>query len=326
MKRREFISLLGGAAVAWPLAARGQQPAMPVVGFLRNTSALDSANLVMSFRQGLREVGYTEGQNFTIEFRWSDGQDDQLPKLAAELVRHPVAVLIAANLTALVAAKSATATIPVVFVTGDDPIQLGFVDSFNRPAGNITGVSFYSGTLGAKQVELLHELVPNATAIGMLVNPNNPAAETQIKVAQSAARALGLKIEPVHARNHSDFDAAFETFAQQRIPALLIGGDALFNSQRDRLAALAAHHRLAALHFAREYLSAGGLIVYGASITDAYRQVGVYAGRLLGGAKPAELPVMLPTKFELAINLRTAKALGLEIPPKLLALADEVIE
>ena len=324
MRRREFITLIGGAA-SWPLAARAEHP-LPVIGFLRNTSAGASANLVAAFRLGLNEVGYTEGQNVAIDFRWSDGRDDQLPILAAALVRRPVTVLVAANITSLVAAKAATETIPIVFVTGDDPVELGFVGSLNRPASNITGISFYSGTLGAKQVELLHELVPNATTVGMLVNPNNPAAETQIKAAQSAARALNLEIAAAHARDENEFENAFAILTKQRVATLLMGGDALFNSQRVRLAALAAQHALPTIHFVREFVTAGGLMVYGASIPDAYRQVGAYAGRLLKGGKPSDLPVMLPTKFELSINLRTAKALGLTVPPTLLARADEVIE
>jgi putative ABC transport system substrate-binding protein len=326
MKRREFITLLGGAAAALPLAARAQQPVMPVIGFLRNTSADTSANLVAAFRQGLSEVGYVEGQNLLIEYRWSEGRDERLPTFAAELVRRPVAVFVAANSTALIAAKAATETIPIVFVTGDDPVQLGFVTNLSRPAGNITGISFYSGALGAKQVELLHEIVPKVTAIGLLVNPSNPAADEQIKGAQIASLALGLRIYVAKSRSESDFDPTFAFLIQQQVGALLIGGDALFNSQRARLAALAARHALPAIHFAREYIAAGGLMSYGSSLTDAYRQVGVYAGRLLRGAKPADLPVMLPTKFELVINLKTAKALGLTVPYPLLARADEVIE
>jgi len=325
MKRREFILALGGAA-AWPLPLSAQQSAMPVIGFLRNTSAASSANLVAAFRQGLKEVGYIEGQNLAVDFRWSEGRDDQLPMMAADLVRRPVAVFVAANLTTLVAAKAATETIPIVFVTGDDPIQLGFVESFNRPVGNVTGVSFYSGTLGAKQLELLNEMVPKATVIGLLVNPNNPAAEGQIKIAETAARALGRQIQIAGARSESDFDQVFTAFVQQQVSALVIGGDVLFNSQRGRLATLAARHALPAVHFAREYVSTGGLMSYGSSITDAYRHVGIYAGRLLKGAKPNDLPIMLPIKFDLVINLKTAKALGLDVPDKVLALADEVIE
>ena len=326
MKRREFITFLGGAAAAWPITARAQQAAKPVIGFLRNTSADTSANYVAAFRQGLNEVGYVEGQNLAIEYRWSEGRDERLPTLAAELVRRPVAVFVAANNTALVAAKAATETIPIVFVTGDDPVQLGFVTSLSRPAGNITGVSFYSGTLGAKQVEFLHEIAPKVTAIGILINPNNPAADEQIKVAQVAARALGLQIYVAKSRSESDFDPAFALLTQQQVGALVIGGDALFNSQHARLAALAARHALPTIHFAREIVAAGGLMSYGTNVRDAYRQAGVYVGRLLRGAKPADLPVMLPTKFELAINLKTAKALGLTIAPTLLDRVDEVIE
>jgi putative ABC transport system substrate-binding protein len=326
MQRRQFIALLGGAAAAWPITARAQQAAKPVIGFLRNTSADTSASLVVAFRQGLSEVGYVEGQNLAIEYRWSEGRDERLPTLAVELVRRPVAVFVAANNTALVAAKAATETIPIVFVTGDDPVQLGFVTSLSRPAGNITGVSFYSGTLGAKQVEFLHEIVPKVTAIGILINPNNPAADEQIKVAQVAARALGLQIYVAKSRSESDFDPAFAFLAQQQVGALVIGGDALFNSQHARLAALAAPHALPTIHFARDFVAAGGLMSYGTNVRDAYRQAGVYVGRLLRGAKPADLPVMLPTKFELTINLKTAKTLGLTIAPTLLDRVDEVIE
>jgi ABC-type uncharacterized transport system substrate-binding protein len=326
MRRREFISILGGAAAAWPLGARAQQTPLPVLGFLRNTSAASSTNLVAAFRQGLKEVGYIEGQNLAIEFRWSDGRDDQLPIMAADLVGLPVAVLVAANLTALVAAKAATKSIPIVFVTGDDPIQLGFVSSFNRPTDNITGISFYSGTLGTKQLELLHQLVPNAVLIGMLVNPNNPAADGQIAVVQAAAKTLGVQTRVATPRSENDVEPVFAGFAQQHVSAVLIGGDALFNSQRSRIAKLAAHHAMPTIHFAPEYVAAGGLMSYGASIADAYRQVGLYAGRLLKGAKPSELPIMLPTKFELLINLKAAKSLALTIPPGVLAIADEVIE
>src|SRR5215216_3748750 len=267
MNRREFIALVSSAA-AWPLTVHAQQPGMAVVGFLRNTSAATSTHLVTAFRQGLGEVGYVEGQNLQIEFRWSEGRDDELRELALNLVRRPVAVFVAANLTSLVAAKAATDTIPIVFVTGDDPIQLGFVESFNRPVGNVTGVSFYSGTLGAKQLELLNEMVPKATVIGLLVNPNNPAAEGQIKIAETAARALGRQIQIAGARSESDFDQVFTAFVQQQVSALVIGGDVLFNSQRGRLATLAARHALPAVHFAREYVSTGGLMSYGSSITD----------------------------------------------------------
>ena len=272
---------------------------MPVVGFLRNTSARDSANLVAAFREGLKQVGYIEGQDLVIEFRWSEGRDDQLPLLASDLIRRSVSVFVAGNLTALIAARAVTSSTPIVFVTGDDPIQLGFVASFNRPADNITGISFYSGTLGAKQLELLHEIVPKAKRIGMLVNPNNPAAEGQVAVAQAAASALGQELHVANAREASDLDKAFTTFVEQKVAAILIGG---FNAQRVRLAVLAARYASPTIHFLREYVAAGGLMSYGGNVTDAYRQVGIYTGRLLKGAKPTELPIMLPTKFDLAIK------------------------
>ena len=326
MKRREFITLLGGTT-AWPLAARAQQPAMPVVGFLRSTSALDSADLLVALRQGLQQTGYTEGQNVAIEYRWADGHNDRLPALAADLVSRHVIVLVAANLAAMVAAKAATATIPIVFVTGDDPVKLGFETSLNLPEGNVTGISFYSGNLGAKQLELLHEVMPKATVIGMLVNPTSQGAGAQTREAQRAASALGQQIRVVNVVGEPDLDRAFATLVQERADALLIGGDALFTTElRDRLAALAARHALPAIHYAREFVAAGGLISYGGSITDAYRQVGIYVARVLKGTTPADLPVMLPSKFELVINLKTAKMLGLTIPPGVLAIADEVIE
>ena len=327
MNKREFITLLGGAAAAWPLAARAQQQAMPVVGFLRSTSALDSADLLVALRQGLQQTGYTEGQNVAIEYRWADGHNDRLPALAADLVSRHVSVLIAANLAAMVAVKAATATIPIVFVTGDDPVKLGFVASLNRPEGNVTGISFYSGNLGAKQLELLHEVMPKATVIGMLVNPTSQGADAQTREAWRAASALGQQIRVVNVAGEPDLDGAFATLVQERADALLIGGDALFTTElRDRLATLAARHALPAIHYAREFVTAGGLISYGGSLTDAYRQVGIYVARMLKGATPADLPVMLPSKFELAINLKTAKALGLTVPAFLQQQADEVIE
>jgi len=327
LRRRDFITLLGGAAAAWPFAARAQQPAMPVVGFLRSTSALDSADLVAALRQGLQQTGFTEGLNIAMDYRWADGHNDRLPALATDLVSRRVTVLIAANLAAMVAAKTATATIPIVFVTGDDPVKLGFVASLNRPQGDITGISFYSGNLGAKQLELLHELMPKATVIGMLVNPTSQGADAQTREAHRAAYALGQQIHVVNVGSELDLDRAFATLVQERVDALLIGGDALFTTElRDRLVALAAHHALPAIHYMREFVAAGGLMSYGGSVTDAYRQVGIYVARVLKGATPADLPVMLPTKFELVINLTTAKALGIEVPPTLLARADEVIE
>jgi putative tryptophan/tyrosine transport system substrate-binding protein len=326
MRRREFITLLGGTAAAWPLTARAQQPALPVVGFLRNTTAADAAHLVATFRQGLRETGYVEKQNVAIEFRWSEGRDDQLPAMVDDLVRHPVAVLVAANISSLVAAKAATTNIPIVFVTGDDPVQLGLVDSLNRPAGNVTGISFYSGTLGSKQVDLLHELVPAATLMGMVANPHNPGTDGQVAVAQTAAKVFGLQMQVAMITRPADLVPTSARFAEQHISAVLIGGDALFNGQRNHIAQLASRYVLPTIHFAPEYVKEGGLISYGADIADAYRQVGVYVGRLLQGTKISDLPIMLPTKFELLINLKTAQVLGLAVPTALLALADQVIE
>jgi len=327
VRRREFITLLGGTAAAWPLAAGAQQPATPVVGFLRESSSDASTAILEALRQGLKETGFSEGQNVVIEYRWAERQNDQLPKLSADLVRRQVAVIVAAGNDAAIAAKAATTTIPIVFATGDDPVQMGIVASLNRPEGNITGVTFYSGVLG-KRVELLHELVPTATAIGLLVNPNSPTTETQVSVteARAATRVLGQQLHIVNARNERDMDTGFAALKQKGVGALLISGNAVFTGQRDRLVALAARHSLPTMYPHDEFVAAGGLMSYGAGITDAYRQVGVYTGRILKGAKPSDLPVMLPTKYELVINLKTAKTLGLDIPAKLLALADKVIE
>jgi putative ABC transport system substrate-binding protein len=326
MQRREFITFLGGAAAAWPLAARAQQPAMPVIGFIRSTSAGASAVLVAALRQGLKEADYVEGQNLAIEYRWAEDQNDRIPALVADLVRRPIAVLIAGNNAVMVAAKAMALTIPIVFATGDDPVKLGFVASLGRPTDNITGVTFYSGVLVAKQLELLREMLPRAAVVGFLVNPTSPAAEIQIRDAQAAARALAQQIHIANASSESDFDTAFANFAQQRVDAVIFGGDAFFTGQRNRLVALAGHHALPTVYVVREFAAAGGLMSYGASITDAYRQVGNYAGRILKGTKPADLPVMLPTKFELVINLKTAKTLGLDVPWFLQQRADEVIE
>jgi putative tryptophan/tyrosine transport system substrate-binding protein len=327
MRRREFITALGGAAMAWPLAARGQQPAMPVVGFLRGTSANASADLVAALRRGLTGAGYTEGQNIAIEYRWAENRDERLPELAADLVRRQCALIIAAGDAAAQAAKMATMTIPIVFATGEDPVKVGLVSRLNRPGGNITGISFYnSADLEPKQLELLREVVPKAAVIGVLINPAMAAAQSQESDAQVAARALGLQLFVVNAGSERDFDTAFAALAQHRVEALLIAGNALFTGQRDRLVALAARYALPTIYPLREFVAAGGMMSYGGSLTDAYRQVGVYAGRILKGEKPADLPVTLPTKFELVINLKTAKALGLEITPTLFARADEVIE
>ena len=274
-----------------------------------------------AMRQGLKETGYVEGQNIAIEYRWAEDQNDRIPALVADLVRRPVAVLIAGN-NVMAAAKAMAATIPIVFATGDDPVKLGFVTSLSRPTDNITGVTFYSGVLVAKQLELLREMLPKVAVIGILVNPTSPAAETQIRDAKAAASALTQQIHIANASSEPDFEAAFAGFAQQRVDAVIFGGDAFFTGQRNRLVALAAHHMLPTVYVVREFAAAGGLMSYGASITDAYRQVGNYAGRILKGTKPADLPVILPTKF----NLKTAKTLGLELPWFLQQRADEVIE
>jgi putative ABC transport system substrate-binding protein len=325
MKRREFITLLVGAAAVWPVAARAQP--LPVIGFLRNSSLEGSAHLLSALRRGLNEAGYIEGQNLVTEYRWSGNRLDRLPALAADLVRRQCALIIAGGNAAALAAKAATTTIPIVFATGDDPINIGLVASLNRPGGNVTGIFFYSGAdLQSKQLELLREVVPSTGVKGVLVNPRSPQAESQARNAQVAARALGLSTLILNASSENDFDMAFATLAQQQAGALLITGDALFTGHVDRLVALTARQGIPAIHGLREFAAAGALMTYGASISDAYRQVGIYTGKILKGAKPAELPIMQPTTFELVINLKTAKALGIEIPATLLARADEVIE
>ena len=310
------------------MAARGarEQPAVPVIGFLRDSSSDAASALLSAFRQGIREAGFIEGQNVAIEYRWSEGQYDQLPKLAAELVRRPATVIVGAGEVAAIAAKAATTTIPIVFVTGDDPVQMGIVASLNRPEGNITGVSFHSGNLVAKGIELLHELVPSATAIGLLINTHSPAAEAQKQEADAATQALSIQLHIVDAHNEREIDQAFVVLQRKRVGALLIPGNAVFTGQRNRLVMLAAHYGLPTMQNIREFVTAGGLMSYSASSTDAYRQAGVYVARILKGEKPANLPAMQSVKFELVINLKTANALGLTIPDKLLALADEVIE
>jgi putative ABC transport system substrate-binding protein len=325
MRRRDFVALLGGAAAAWPMAARTQQ-AMPVIGFLRNSLPVGSGHLLSALRQGLNDGGYIEDQNALIEYRWSEDRD-QLTALAADLVRRQCTVIIAGGNAAAAAAKTATATIPIVFATGDDPIHVGLVASLNQPGSNVTGVYFYSGAdLQSKQLGLLRELVPSAVLIGVLINPRSPQGESQARNAQVAARVLGASIVTLNVSSQDDFDMAFATLAQQGVGALLIAGDALFTGHVDRLVALTIRQRIPALHGLREFAAAGLLMTYGANIANAYRQVGVYTSKILRGAKPAELPIIQPTMFELVINLKTAKALGLEVPPTLLARADEVIE
>jgi ABC-type uncharacterized transport system substrate-binding protein len=324
--RREFITLLGGAAVAWPVAARAQQPTMPVVGFLSQYSPDKFAHIAEAVRRGLKEVGYIEGQNVAIEYRWADGYYDRLPTLAADLVRHQVTVIIAGgNVTAQIA-KRATGTIPIVFTSGADPVTSGLVGSLNRPGANLTGASLIAAEMSVKRLELIRDLLPHARSVTMISNPNYPEAEAEIAEVEAAGRLIGMQIQRVTASNERELDAAFAIIGQRRVDAVVVGVDGFFISQSERLATLALRHAVPAIFQAREFVAAGGLMSYAASLTDAYRQAGVYTGRILKGAKPADLPVMQPTKYELVINLKTAKALGLEVPATLLARADEVIE
>ena len=325
--RREVICLLGSvaAAAAWPLVARAQQPALPLVGFLTNRSPGESAHLVAAFRQGLSETGHAEGKTIQIDFRFAEGQFARLPALATDLIERKPAVIVAVGPGAL-AAKAATSTIPIVFISGGDPVDAGLVSSLNRPGGNVTGIGWFSTELGAKRLELLHELVPKATTIGMLVNPNYPDIESQRKDLDEAARKFGQQGHVVNAASVDDFDKVLATLVQLKASALVVSADAVFLSRRDRLVGLVAHYGLPAVYPQREYVMVGGLMSYAASVADGYRQAGIYVGRVLRGAVPTDLPVVLPSKFDLFINLKTAKALGLEVPPTLLARADEVIE
>jgi putative ABC transport system substrate-binding protein len=326
VKRRDFITLLGGAA-AWPLAARAQQPGVPVIGFLRPGSPEPNAHLVAAFRRGLGEIGFVEGRNVSVQYRWAHNDDDRLPELAADLVRLRVSVIVAPGSTAAaVAAKSATTTIPIVFSAGGDPVQLGLVASLNRPGGNVTGVGSMSGELGAKRLGLLQELVPRAARFAVLSNPNNPLAEAYVTDVQTAAAAIGRQIEVLTATTTNDIDTAFALLVERRVDALLVGLDPLFVSRRVQLATLAARHAVPAIYPFREDAEAGGLMSYGPSNTDLVRQAGIYTGRILKGEKPADMPILRATRFDFIISLTTAKALGLEVPPTLLARADEVIE
>ena len=325
MKRREFIALLGGAA-AWPVAARAQQSAMPVIGYLNNGSPESDTFRLTGLRRGLNETGYFEGRNLVIEYRWAANQADRLPALAAELVQLRVAVIVAAGLPPALAAKAATSSIPIAFGVGADPVQLGLVASLNRPGGNLTGFNAFATELGAKGLALLHELVPSTAAIGFLVNSNNPASEVTTRDVLAAAPVMGLKIEILKAGTDREIDAAFVSLVQARTGALLVGADLFFNSRIEQIVALAARHAIPTMYSYREFVVAGGLISYGMSLVEQYRQVGLYTGRILKGERPADLPIMQATKLALIINLKTAKVLGLDIPAKLLALADEVIE
>jgi putative ABC transport system substrate-binding protein len=326
LRRRELITLLGGAAV-WPLAVNAQQPPMPVIGFLNSGSPAERAPFIAAFRQGLKETGYVEGQTVVIEYRFAEGRYDRLPSLAFDLVRREVAVIAATGDTVSpLAAKGATTTIPIVFVAGSDPVKDGLVASFNRPGGNITGVSIISSALVSKQFELLHELVPQAAVVGILLNPSNPNVGFELSDLQSAAQTMGVQLAVLRASTESAIEAAFATLIQLRAGALLIEPDAFFLDRREQLVALATRHAIATISSRREHAAIGGLMSYGTNLADAYRQAGIYVSRILNGTRPTDLPVMQPTKFQLVINLKTAKSLGLDIPPKLLALADEVIE
>jgi putative ABC transport system substrate-binding protein len=327
IERREFVATLGGAILAAPLAARAQPPAMPVIGVLQSGSPDAYAAMVTAFRRGLNEAGYVEGHNVAIEYRWAEGQYERLPALAGDLVRRQVTVMVATTTPAVLTAKAATTTIPIVFLTAADPVAEGLVVSLNRPGGNATGVTNLGAELVQKQIEMLHQMVPKATVIGALVNPAQPAlAEPTTRAVQAAARTLGLKLHVLHARTERDFDTAFATLVQLRASALVIAPDSLFMSRREQLGALTVSHAMPAIYPYREFAAAGGLMSYGSSLTDAYRLVGVCTGRILNGEKAADLPVQQPTKVELIINLRTAKALGLTFPITLLGRADEVIE
>jgi putative tryptophan/tyrosine transport system substrate-binding protein len=326
MQRREFITLVGGAAATWPLAARAQQPALPVIGYLSGGTPETLGHLAAAFRQGLSEVGYVEGRNVTIDYRWAADQNERLPALAAELVRRKVALIYAQAPPSALAAKAATTTIPIVFTTGGDPVQSGLVASIGRPGGNITGATLFTTVLVAKRLELLLELVPKAVMIALLVNPTSANADPDTRELQAAAAKLRLQFRVLSAATERDIDTNFESFVQQRADGLVLSTDVFFTDRRNQIVALAARHAMPAIYYFREFATAGGLMSYGTRITDANHQAGIYAGRILKGEKPADLPIVQPTKFELVINLKTAKALGLDVPSHLQQLADELIE
>jgi putative tryptophan/tyrosine transport system substrate-binding protein len=327
VNRRSFITLLGGATVTWPLAARAQQPAMPVIGFLHPTSPDTPADRLRGFRQGLKDTGYVEGENVTIEYRWADGRNDRLPALAAELARRRVAVIATIGNVPAFAVKAVTTTIPIVFVVAEDPVMLGLVASLSRPGGNLTGVNVFNAELTAKRLELLRELVPAATRVAVLVNPVNArTTAATLRDVEPAARRMGLQIQVINASTSREINAAFATFVRERPDALFVDPDPFLTSRRVQLVHLATLHKVPAAYPVRDYAEAGGLMSYGSNITETFRQIGVYTGRILKGAKPADLPVVQAGKFELVINAETARMLGLDVPPTLLARADEVIE
>jgi len=326
MRRREFITLLGRAAAAWPIAARAQQPVVPVVGFLSSVSQAQTRHMVAAFQRGLVETGYVDGRNVAIDYRFADGQYDRLPALASEMVRRPVSLIVAGGPPAALAAKVATTTIPIVFIVGFDPVGAGLVASFNRPGGNATGVVLVSGQLGQKRLELVRDLVPKAATVAMLANPVSPDAVPEIREVQAAAQANGLQLRMLNASMLAEIESAFASLAGQRPDALLVGGDPFYMARREDIVRLAASSGLVTVYPFREFTETGGLISYGTNLANSYRQAGIYAGRILGGVKPSDLPVMQPTTFELVINLKAAKALGFDIPPTLHARSDEVIE
>ena len=327
MKRREFMAFMGGAAVVWPLGTRAQQPAMPVIGWLSARSPAEAASVLQAFRQGLGQVGYFEGKNVTIEYRWAEGRYDRLPALAAELVSRQVTVIAATGgEVSPLAAKAATATIPIVCTLGGDPVETGLVASLNRPGGNLTGTTIMALEMASKRLDLAHQLVPNATVIAMLINPTFPTASAEAREVQNAAHSLGIDINLLNASTESEIDVAFTNIVEQKNGALIIGTDPFLVGQRDQLVRLAARHMIPTIYFLREFVEAGGLMSYGPNIANGYRQAGVYTGLILNGANPAVLPIVRPTQFQMYLNLKTAKTLGLQIPPLLLALADDVIE